>query len=71
MDINLSDLPTVTYACFVLHNFCEVNKESISDEWVRAVLGDNEQSQANNPHTPTICQGNEAEGKRIIRVFTK
>ena len=25
MDINLSDLPHVIYACFVLHNFCEMN----------------------------------------------
>ena len=30
MDINLDDLPTVIYACFVLHNYCEMNKESIS-----------------------------------------
>ena len=29
MDINLDDLPTVIYACFILHNFCEINKESI------------------------------------------
>ena len=25
MDINLYDLPNVVYACFVLHNFCEMN----------------------------------------------
>ena len=40
MDINLSDLPKVIYACFVLHNFCEVNKEPISDERVRTVMED-------------------------------
>ena len=38
MDINLIDLPTVIYACFVLNNFCEVNKEMISDDRVRAVM---------------------------------
>ena len=27
MDVNIDDLPYVIYACFVLHNFCEVNKE--------------------------------------------
>ena len=37
MDLNLSDLPTVIYACFVL-NFCEVNKESISDDRVVVLL---------------------------------
>ena len=29
MDINLDELPFVLYACFVLHNFCELNNESI------------------------------------------
>ena len=32
MDINLYDLPNVIYACFVLHNFCEVNDDTISDD---------------------------------------
>lgn len=31
MDIDISDFPTITYSCFVLHNFCEMTKESISD----------------------------------------
>ena len=29
MDINLDDLPTVIYPCFILHNFCEMYKESV------------------------------------------
>ena len=32
MDINLDELPYVIYACFVLHNFCEIHNESISEE---------------------------------------
>ncbi|RNJ79755.1 MAG: hypothetical protein EB829_01555, partial [Nitrosopumilus sp. H8] len=39
MDINIEDLPFVIYACFVLHNFCEINKESISEERVRMAIG--------------------------------
>ena len=31
MDINLEQLPNVIYACFVLHNFCELNNEKIGD----------------------------------------
>ena len=38
MDINLDDLPTVIYACFILHNYCEVHKETISDEQIRKIL---------------------------------
>ena len=32
MDIQLSELPMVIYSCFVLHNFCEIEKEPISDD---------------------------------------
>ena len=34
MDINLNDLPDVIHACFVLHNYCKVNNESINEEKV-------------------------------------
>ena len=33
MDINIDDLPVI-YACFILHNFCEKNKETVSKERV-------------------------------------
>ena len=38
MDININDLPHVIYACFVLHNFCEINYESLSEERVQASI---------------------------------
>ena len=68
MDINLIDLPTVIYACFILHNFCEVNKESIPDDRIGAAVLNDSQYYMN--HRSSI-QCNEAEGKRIRRVFTK
>ena len=34
MDINIDDLPHVIHACFVLHNFCEINKELLAQEYV-------------------------------------
>ena len=70
MDINLDDLPFVIYACFVLHNFCEMNKESINDDKVRRAIDydrDFQPTVANN-HT-SDC--NEVEGKRVRRVLTK
>ena len=69
MDINLSDLPGVIYACFVLHNFCEVNKEFVSDDRVRAAMENDRGLQHTNQRTP--IQSNEAEGKRVRRVFVK
>ena len=32
MDINIADLPYVIYACFVLHNYCELEREPLTDE---------------------------------------
>ena len=38
MDINIDDLLIVIHACFVLHNFCEINNDYIPQEDVdRAV----------------------------------
>ena len=38
MDINIKDLPSVIYCCFVLHNFCERNNQSISQEEVNRAM---------------------------------
>ena len=51
MDINLDDLSTVIYSCFVLNNYCEINKESISDEQVRTTMNSERESQSRNQRT--------------------
>ena len=38
MDINLNDLTHVIYAYFILHNFCEIMNESISQQEVQAIM---------------------------------
>ena len=72
MDIKLDDLPYVIYACFVLHNYCEVNNETISEDRVRAAIDYDRNFQ------PSAVTGsgyrsdcNEAEGKRVRGVLTK
>ena len=35
MDIKLDDLPSVIFACFVLHNFCELHGETITEDRVQ------------------------------------
>ena len=42
MDINLAELPFEVDACFVLHNVCEDNMETIGEELVAAVIYDKE-----------------------------
>lgn len=71
MDINLNDLPSVIFACFVLHNYCEACNETVEDCVVReAIQFDREfQPARENNRYRTDC--NEAEGKRVRRVLTK
>lgn len=67
MDINIDDLPAVIYACFVLHNFCEINKEAPPDtvEIIRRYDREHQPSQetVSNSH-------NNSEGKRIRQILT-
>ena len=72
MDINLDDLPHVIYACFVLHNFCEINNESISEERVQSVIDYDRHFQpqtASAGYSSANC--NEVEGKRVRKTLTK
>lgn len=60
MDINLLDLPSVIYDCFVLHNFVE--QEAI------------ERDRDLQPPTQTnsyLTDCNEVSGKRVRRTLTK
>ena len=65
MDININ-------AYFVLHNFCEVNNESVSEETVQTSMNYDRQFQ-----TPALSSNrcgvnsNEAEGKKVRQILTK
>ncbi len=72
MDINLDDLPFVIYSCFVLHNYCELNKESINEDGVRMAIEYDRQFQPDtnlNRYSTTDC--NESEGRNIRQILTK
>ena len=71
MDINIDDLPFVIYACFVLHNFCEINNESIGADKVRNTIQYNCDFQPPQATNRYITEANEAEGKRVQQVLTK
>ena len=70
MDINMKDLPNVVYACFVLHNFCEMKRELTSEEliseavrndaFLQPTLSGNRYSQGTNDETG---------GKKIRNIF--
>ena len=71
MDINIDDLPFVIYACFVLHNFCELNNEPVSDDQVRWTLNYDRDFQPDTARNRYMTDCNESEGKRVRKVLTK
>ena len=71
MDINIYDLPFVIYACFVLHNYCEVSGESVCEERVRQTNHFERHFQPDTELNRYITDTNEVEGKRVRKVLTK
>ena len=70
MDINLYDLPFVIYACFVLHNYCELRNVSINEETIRMAI--NYDCDFQPPLTTNRSfSSNETESKRVRRVLTE
>ena len=71
MDIKLETIPTIIYACFVLHNFCEKNKSYIDEELVKyqiELIKKNEDEHKNVPDP--IYSSNEGEGAVVRRTLT-
>lgn len=71
MDISLDDLPNVIFACFVLHNYCEVHGETLSEEKLKESCSYEREFQ---PPTCTPGYGaafNETSGKHIRQIFAK
>ena len=66
--MNSDELPYVIYACFVLHNFCEVKKEKIGENKVVASIAFDKHFQPPLNTNNSITDSNEAEGKRVRRV---
>ncbi|XP_022796273.1 protein ANTAGONIST OF LIKE HETEROCHROMATIN PROTEIN 1-like [Stylophora pistillata] len=71
MDISLNDLLNVIFACFVLHNYCEVHGETLSEEKLKEACNYEREFQP-----PTYAHGygaavNETSGKHILQIFAK
>ncbi|XP_060780364.1 putative nuclease HARBI1 [Neoarius graeffei] len=66
MDINLDDLYYVIYACFVLHNYCELQKEPLPESSVTAATQYDQEFQP----PAAVDKTHEAEGRRVRRVVT-
>jgi hypothetical protein len=72
MDINIADLPYVIYACFVLHNYCELEREPLTDEDIaRAVEYEREFQPPIVDNRYSLGNNDEAGGQKVRSIFVK
>ena len=67
VDLKLEPVPTVIYACFVLHNVCEQKKVTVDDQSLKeqiSLMKQNEEQFKNIPDP--VYSYNEGEGE-IVR----
>jgi FKBP-type peptidyl-prolyl cis-trans isomerase (trigger factor) len=67
VDLKLESVPTVIYACFVLHNVCEQKKVTVDDQSLKeqiSLMKQNEEQFKNIPDP--VYSYNEGEGE-IVR----
>ena len=69
MDLNIEEVPNVIYACFVLHNYCEINNENMSSDIVDATTAYDREFQ---PVTAALANShNDGFGKLVRQVLTE
>ena len=69
MDISLQNLPNTILACFVLHNFCELAGDHISEELSRAAIDYDNILQPSSQAIHQDVHNNERGGKHYRRIF--
>ena len=72
IDIKLDNIPTLVYACFILHNFCERHSIYVDEEQVKVqmeLMERNEKSFKNLPDPIFSCA--DGEGQVIRNALTE
>ena len=62
------ELPHIIYACFILHNFCELNNERISEDKVSSAIDYDREFQPSTTAHNYRTECNETDGKRIKKI---
>ena len=72
IDLKLDDTPTLIYACFVLHNFCELGSHYVDEDAVRSQIEFNRYQHnlpTNNQSSVYSCET--AEGGSVRQEITE
>ena len=70
IDLSLTYLPDLICACFVLHNFCELQSESVPDDCIKSTIAYEREFQPPTEHINTFLGSGESQGKRFRNIFT-
>ena len=71
IDFKLESIPTIIYACFVLHNFCEVNQVKLDENLVRIQMRRNKVEEERLKNAPDhVYSCNNAEGEVVRTILT-
>ena len=72
MDVSARILPHVIYACFVLHNYCEMQDDKVgNDDVSKAMRYDQEFQPPTSGNRYSLGNNDEASGKRIRNIYLK
>ena len=73
MDIALEDAPAIIYACFILHNFCEVRQAEQNPENIRDQIMEEKQNQSCQHHTAVdkLYTYDSSGGSKVRESLTK
>ena len=71
-DVDLNLVTTLVYACFVLHNFCEINNCDLNNEVVNKQIGDERQTQRCGHHEKLdkLYSYSSARGRKVREVLS-
>ena len=71
MDLNIDDMPYVIYSCITLHNYCEVQKDTLPYENICVAISYDIEFQPPTQNFNFRIKANETERKAIRRVLAK
>jgi hypothetical protein len=73
VDLKFESIPTVVYSCFILHNYCERNKDcGLDEEAVQHQIEQHQQEEEEQPNIPDqVYSKNNSEGELVRSVLTE
>lgn len=71
VDLKIESVPVVVYACFVLHNYCEMNKSYVDEDLLRCQMDLNKRNEDQNPNlVDPVYSGDHSEGDVVRKTIT-